>query len=119
MNPVAILRKSKDPFKDQEGEVLYVWCPACDDLHGLPVRGTLEPKWDWDGMMNSPTLTPSILTTRSDGYRCHSYLQGGVWRYLDDCTHLLAGRSAPMTPLPDWVVRDTNERNEDGDRHEQ
>lgn len=31
--------------------------------------------------------------------RCHSFLEGGVWRYLPDCTHAMRGSSAPA---PDW-----------------
>lgn len=30
---------------------------------------------------------------------CHSYLRDGVWEYLSDSTHTMAGQKAPA---PEW-----------------
>ena len=35
---------------------------------------------------------------------CHSFLRTGVWEFLGDSAHHLAGQSAPMVPLPDWLA---------------
>jgi hypothetical protein len=34
---------------------------------------------------------------------CHSFLKNGVWEFLGDCAHPLAGQNVPMMPLPDWL----------------
>ena len=87
-------------------------CPGCvaggpegyEGLHILPVNaGEIgKPSWEWDGNLEAPTLSPSILST---GYvRCHSFLKAGVFQFLDDCEHPLKGQSVPMTDLPDWSL---------------
>lgn len=103
-------------------------CPGCvaggpegyDGLHMLPVsfdvnfhdgelivpvdmKSIKKPFWDWDGNLEAPTLSPSIL---SDGYcRCHSFLKAGFFQFLDDSTHPLAGQNVPIPDLPEWVVK--------------
>lgn len=86
-------------------------CPGCaemyggDGLHMLPVNSSaVSPAWSWDGNLDEPTLSPSILTRypHPDGERvCHSFLRAGVFEFLADCTHSLAGQHVPMPDLPD------------------
>jgi hypothetical protein len=107
-NPVAQVHGCT--HDDQRWNQIYVWCPGCDSLHGLPVDGdsTKRPTWSWNGSLTDVTLDPSILTryTRPDGdFVCHSFLRAGVWQFLGDCTHKLKGMNVPMVPLPDWVLR--------------
>jgi hypothetical protein len=95
-------------------EALAICCPGCalvhaggDGLHMLPIRGGKSPSWDWNGDLDAPTLNPSILTRSSnaDGPSvCHSYLRAGVFDFLTDCTHALAGQSVPMPDLPAWFT---------------
>lgn len=104
-----------------EGGIAYR-CP-CGDAHYVT-----RPRWTWNGDLERPTFTPSVLVTtghyipleRNDGscwctynaehpddpapfgcYRCHSYVRDGVVEFLADCTHALAGKSVP---LGDWEV---------------
>jgi len=98
-------------------EALMFWCPGCQTLDEdgdpvgglniLPVSGDTHgrPMWDWDGNLESPTLSPSILTTMVRG-RCHSYLRAGRFEFLGDCTHVLAGQTADMSELPNWVTHE-------------
>lgn len=103
---------------DDHGHVytaILLTCPACGDLHMLPVSGNVppgKPRWDFDGYLEAPTLSPSILT-RMTGvnlpggqYVCHSFLRAGVWEFLSDCTHDKAGQHVPCVPLPDWVLKE-------------
>lgn len=120
MNPVAQLRSI-----NADGHIyqaIVVWCPGCeypakDDghpvggLYMLPVGGDVDgrPEWDFDGNLDRPTLSPSILThtnrpDRPEPFVCHSFLRAGEWQFLEDSTHALAGQTVPMSPLPDWVV---------------
>jgi hypothetical protein len=81
----------------------WLWCPACDDA----VR--INSTWGWNGDLERPTFTPSILTrfTMQGQERvCHSFLTDGVWHFLGDCTHALAGQDAPMVDLPGWAAAD-------------
>lgn len=93
-------------------EALMFACPGCiaggpdgyDGIHMLPVNVEKEigkPVWSWDGNREAPTLSPSIL---SEGYcRCHSFLRNGIFEFLTDSTHSLAGQKVPIPDLPEWV----------------
>lgn len=93
-------------------DALMFVCPGCvaggpsgyDGIHMLPVN-TMDvgkPSWDWDGNLERPTLNPSILT---QGYsRCHSFLRDGIFEFLGDSDHPLAGQRIPIPDLPDWAV---------------
>ena len=41
---------------------------------------------------------------------CHAFLRNGVWDFLNDSAHHLAGQQVPMVPLPDWLLRVEDER---------
>jgi hypothetical protein len=51
-------------------------------------------------LLEAPTFSPSILVRTHDGRICHSYLRDGVWEFLTDSTHHLAGTSVPCVPIP-------------------
>lgn len=108
----ARLRTVKDG--DITYDALMFVCPGCIDgarperenyfgIHLLPVNSEVKtPSWDWNGDLEKPTLKPSIKT---QGYSlCHSYLTDGVFEFLNDSTHSLAGQHVPMPDLPDWAV---------------
>jgi hypothetical protein len=108
----AMLRDVNDHGKVYQA--LAFCCPGCaaggpdeyEGLHMLPVNATEnigKASWTWDGNLEEPTLSPSIL---SEGYcRCHSYLKKGVFHFLEDCTHPLAGQQVPMPDLPEWATQ--------------
>lgn len=85
-----------------------MWCPGCDEAH------VINDTWQFDGNMERPTFSPSILTysghyapgfkpgsdcwcTYYDKHpdkewhfecrRCHSFVRDGQWQFLDDCSH--------------------------------
>lgn len=121
---VALLRTSATSLEGEPGDrqvierALLVWCPGCAEsadwggLHRMPVEAGPAhdggPVWEWNGDLERPTTDPSILVTGDRAgvkTRCHSYLRDGVWEFLDDCTHPLAGQRVPLPDLPDWVTR--------------
>lgn len=96
----------------QRYEALAFVCPGCETfgkgsgLHMLPVGGDVpagRPRWTFDGNLQEPTLSPSILTRYGDGV-CHSFLRAGRFEFLSDCTHALAGQTVPAPALADWMV---------------
>src|SRR4051794_38443648 len=81
----------------------WLWCPGCKDVHRI------TNLWDFDGNLEAPTFNPSILTKGGGyykrdgsfvrGHRCHSFIRNGVWEFLSDCDHELAGKHVPMVDL--------------------
>jgi hypothetical protein len=109
--PVAMLRHVRDG--DLTYDALMFCCPGCAEgggsgLHMLPVNtdSAGKPHWDWDGNLEAPTLSPSILTRFGDNQVCHSYLRNGVFEYLGDSTHPMAGQQVPLPLLPDWFFHE-------------
>lgn len=95
---------------------VYFLCPGCGEGHGLPVEG--EPQsanWGWNRSLESPTLTPSILSrgtvpiTDEEHARimrgekveprplvCHSFVTDGCIQFLGDSTHELRGMTVDL-----------------------
>lgn len=97
-------------------------CPGCDCMHGIRIKGETHPVWGWNGSMDAPTFTPSILI-RSGHFDpgrtsdkcwctynaehpdepapfkcsvCHSFVTDGKIQFLGDCTHALAGQTVEL-----------------------
>ena len=69
------------------------------DLEG---HGKWDSVWSFNGNYDAPTFSPSMLANkgRQEEHHpiCHSFLENGVWRFLGDCTHDMAGQRVPMIP---------------------
>lgn len=80
------------------GEHLWFWCQGCQSPHrvGVGARG-----WSWNGSLEAPTLSPSVLVRWEQGeaytpVRCHTWIRDGEVQFLADCTHALAGQTLPL-----------------------
>ncbi len=112
--------KSLDRYGVHYKALMFV-CPGCAEgrrsgVHMLPVNfgglaNPVSPAWDWDGKFGTPTLGPSILS-HIEPYEegtgkplgvCHSFLREGIFEFLSDCTHSLAGQHVPIPDLPTWA----------------
>lgn len=86
----AVLKKT--------GDYVQFRCP-CGSVHGLPIGQGDQPRWDWNGSMEKPTFTPSILVTwGGTSRRCHSFVTDGQIKFEADCSHNLAGKTVPLEP---------------------
>lgn len=107
------MTKRAEPVVDSQGAIVgyYVRCPACDaeDVghgHLFAVRmGDGSPGWDFDGNLERPTFSPSMLARCKLGpeqrpHACHSFVRDGRIEYLSDCTHAMAGQTVEL-PLLD------------------
>lgn len=80
-------------------------CPGCGETHVIPT-GTSRNAWSFNGDMDAPTLSPSILAyphpalneagERYETARCHSFVTDGRIQFLGDCTHALAGQTVAL-----------------------
>ena len=79
-------------------------CEGCGFSHIIPIGGQ-NTVWHWDEDKINPTFSPSILVNSPNwgGEQiekiCHSFVENGNIRYLNDCTHELAGQTVPLKPL--------------------
>lgn len=92
-------------------------CPGCalvgdrSGIHVLPVDWApagaersphqTGAKWGFNGDLERPTLTPSVLSTFHVGpertpFTCHSFVRDGQIQFLGDCTHALAGQTLDL-----------------------
>ncbi|VVO24197.1 DUF6527 family protein [Pseudomonas fluorescens] len=102
----AFCRLSRSLATGAEG-TLWFECPGCKMLHSIQHGSGPGPRWGWNGNLEAPTFTPSILvhynwTVNRVGKRervCHSFVTDGRIQFLGDCTHALAGQTVD---LPDW-----------------
>ena len=95
-----------------DGYTLF-FCPGCDTAHAIRVGVGPGPRWGWNGNVDAPTFTPSILVThtvpppREPGdppdQVCHSFITDGRIRFLGDCTHALAGQTVDLPDLPAYM----------------
>lgn len=104
-------------------------CPGCEEEHVVAVGRSEHPVWTFNGNLERPTLTPSVLV-RSGHHlheppvpgncacdfqerfpdeepwkwpctRCHSFVRDGRIEFLSDCTHALAGQTVDLPELPE------------------
>ena len=94
----------------QDDELLRFHCPGCDRWHGVQHGSDTGPNWGWNGRLDKPTITPSVLVSYPgadagiDGAPpavCHSFVTDGRIQFLNDSTHPLAGKTVELLKLED------------------
>jgi hypothetical protein len=110
-------------LRDVEDGGLLFWCPGCDGAHLIKHGAGAGPRWSWNGDVNKPTFTPSVLVNSTKltelgelqrqawtrlGYPkletpldskptvCHSFVTDGRIQFLTDCTHSLVGKTVDL-----------------------
>lgn len=91
--------------------VYIFYCPGCKCNHYVHTqyKNHSGAQWTFDGNMERPTFGPSINISYAKGakeehpnmpdYRCHSFVQNGVIKFLNDCTHELKGCSVDLPEI--------------------
>ena len=106
---ICVLRKVNDHGIHYLAFVFV--CPGCaqfgqSGLHMLPVNSsTKTPSWYFNNDFVKPTLSPPIKTTTHRGDVCHSFLENGTLRFLEDSTHCFAGQTVPLPELEEWMKK--------------
>jgi hypothetical protein len=56
--------------------------------------------WQFNGDLEKPTFTPSLLCNKDDpASRCHLFVTGGEIHYCGDSWHELRGKTVAMVEL--------------------
>lgn len=87
---------------DERETLVIVHCPGCNIGHPFRVKSdnSKRPSWDWNGDLKNPTFRPSMLVNQSrPGRRCHSFVEEGMIRFLNDCHHDLKGQIVELPVL--------------------
>lgn len=79
-------------------------CLGCKCDHFVNTNPEFGTCWEWNGSLEKPTVSPSILVGANlailDGSykvkRCHSFIRDGKIQYLNDCDHELAGKTIEL-----------------------
>lgn len=89
-----------------EKGLFVFFCPGCGydhPFHVAPQRreprpdGSPAPLWDWNGSMDKPTFSPSLLVNRDYSEACcHSFVRDGRIEFLMDCFHALKGQTVEI-----------------------
>lgn len=116
-------------LRNVEGGGLSFLCPGCNMRHTVRVGNGPGERWAWNGDAAKPAFAPSILISydRWDPpvtpenheewrrnpwpqtpvkYVCHSFVgingaQPGQIKFLEDCTHALAGQTVDLPNVGD------------------
>lgn len=89
------------------GHMHGLYCPGCKWMHHIAIDkpSGAGQQWQWDGNVNMPTYSPSILVQFNkfctEAFVCHSFIRNGQWEFLNDCTHELAGQTVSMVDIPE------------------
>lgn len=89
---------------DNDAIVAYsFYCPGCGHDHTYyTVPFDVQPVWSFNGDMNNPTFSPSLLNTWTKPpteevvKRCHLFVKNGKIEYCGDSTHSLTGQTVDM-----------------------
>lgn len=57
-----------------------------------------DENWTWNGDIESPSLSPSIVTAVGK-HRCHSWITDGKVKFFVDSTHEFAGQTLDLLEL--------------------
>lgn len=88
------------------GGGIVFFCPACKTTHSINTNPKNGPVWQYSNNKNTgATILPSIkCTVDYPRYTsvCHFYITNNHFRYLNDCTHQLAGQTVE---IPNWPYK--------------
>ncbi len=73
------------------------FCPGCGYTHSFSLA-----IHTFNGDMDRPTLSPSLLQNFTRDRICHSLITDGYIRYLNDCWHKLKGQTVELPDEKNW-----------------
>lgn len=102
-SPLRLTDDGYSPCKVSEATHVMLNVPGPVPTRILPIRigqqNAEQNGWEWNGDVDKPTLSPSILTRAGSEQHpivCHSYVRNGMIEFLNDCTHSYAGKTVEL-----------------------
>jgi hypothetical protein len=89
------------PITNSPGEYIF-YCPGCQSNHLIDITPNRPSFHRLTGTSEKPTIRASVLSrgdTKNGIPRCHSFVTNGEIKFLDDCTHDLAGKTVQLAPM--------------------
>lgn len=80
-------------------ELLVYYCPGCCQRHLIPLKPRQDQRWTWDGNVDKPSVTPSLVHRIGLDKVCHAYLTNGQLQFQSDSHHHLRGQTVDMWPV--------------------
>ena len=97
---------------------IFFDCPGCEGPHGVNCGEGHGPVWTFNGDVNKPTFSPSVLVAyenrlSTDKFICHSFVRDGKIQFLSDCTHSLRGQTVDIQFFNFVCLNDSEFNDED------
>jgi hypothetical protein len=93
------------PDMPQHHQFLY-WCEGCGYEHAFALKSE-GGHHSFNGDLNNPTVSPSLVDNFSAGRMCHSFINEGKIKYLGDCTHHLAIKTVELLDCDEMMASRT------------
>jgi hypothetical protein len=74
------------------------FCMGCGYEHAFGLISE-DGNHKFNGDLNNPTVSPSLVQGWVAGQRCHSYIKNGMIEYLSDCWHKLKGQTIELPEI--------------------
>jgi hypothetical protein len=84
----------------------HYWCPGCDCIHAFALK-EVGGHHSFNGDLNNPTVSPSLVQNFAPGTMCHSFIKNGMIQFLSDCTHALANKTVELPQIEDKIKKDS------------
>lgn len=75
------------------------YCPGCKKTHPFEIKlhpGGRDSCWTWNGSLDNPTFSPSLLCERGKPNQCHCNVTSGKIVFHSDSWHKLKGQIVDM-----------------------
>jgi hypothetical protein len=92
-----IIARIKNEHSPEGHEQVAFFCPGCESHHFVNV-GKGSPSHKWNGDVEKPTFSPSLLSPEQRNKRCHAFVTNGQIKFLSDCEHEYAGETHQLPP---------------------
>ncbi len=100
----SILGEGYIPCGAEEATFIEIHLPGPLPTRIIPVQTKGSRKdthnWTWNGSLSAPDLRPSLLSW-TDEHRCHSFVNDGKVKFLNDCSHEYAGKTIDLLDVED------------------
>ncbi|EHU3214712.1 anaerobic dehydrogenase [Acinetobacter baumannii] len=82
--------------------IYFIECPGCKCWHPLHVGPQHKIRWNFDGNIEKPTFSPSLMVNAGESSQCHSFIRNGQIQFLSDCHHSLAGQTVDLPEIEEF-----------------